>query len=317
MDSLSSSSADQRNTTEASTMQSLGRRTLNPQSVQDLHAGDSASVNAQFWLDRLPLRITAGWSMTAALLAAGLLWRPLDLAWRDLVLLWLLVDPLWGAIWRLAAGRTELLMLRQRTQKGRFWLPYLEAGSPAAQLFGGEGPTSLPLLYRIALPSVMLGLLVASALGVTALITTALVIGLGIVGWISGRVLHRPPVLFHALVMVGLPWWLTLNFLGVRTVTAQWSLHLALIVLWVIHTWGAERALLHVQDWLALSLMAGAAISIGVLLIIAQAPLWLALLAVLWLPTWLAVYQGRSLEGQQFWWLLAMLASANALGQVG
>ena len=317
MESLSSPSAGDQRTTEETNLQTLAQRTLNPPLVDDLHTGDSASVSAQFWLDRLPLRITAGWSMLAALLAAGLLWRPLDIGWSNLVLLWLLVDPLWGAIWRLASGRTELLVLRERPHAPRFWLPYMQPGSPAAQLFGAGGPTSLPLIYRIALPSVGIGLLVASAVGLPALVATGLVIGLGILGWISGRVLHRPPVLLHALVMVGLPWLLTLNILGVESTSNQWTLQLTLAVFWVLHAWGAERALIHEQDRLAVSLMAGAGIGIGVLLLIAQAPLWLALLVIIWLPTWLAIYQGRSLRGQQVWWLIAMLISANALGQTG
>ena len=111
MESLSSPSAGDQRTTEETNLQTLAQRTLNPPLVDDLHTGDSATVNAQFWLDRLPLRITAGWSMLAALLATGLLWRPPTIAWSSLVLLWLLVDPIWGSIWRLAAGRTESLTL--------------------------------------------------------------------------------------------------------------------------------------------------------------------------------------------------------------
>ena len=88
MESLSSPSAGDQRTTEETNLQALAQRTLNPPLVDDLHTGDSATVSAQFWLDRLPLRITAGWSVLAALLAAGLLWRPLDITWSNLVLLW-------------------------------------------------------------------------------------------------------------------------------------------------------------------------------------------------------------------------------------
>ena len=40
-----------------------------------------------------------------------------------------------------------------------------------------------------------------------------------------------------------------------------------------------------------------------------------ALMSVLWLPTWLLIYQRRSLERLNFWWLLGMLISGLALGQ--
>ena len=43
--------------------------------------------------------------------------------------------------------------------------------------------------------------------------------------------------------------------------------------------------------------------------------LWLAMLAALWLPTWLSIVQGRPMPRLQVWWLLAMLVSGLALGQ--
>ena len=64
-------------------------------------------------------------------------------------------------------------------------MPYLQPGSPATQLLGVGSPTSLPLLYRVALPSVLLGFLVASTLNVTALGLTGVAVALGLLGWIS------------------------------------------------------------------------------------------------------------------------------------
>ena len=293
------------------------RQTLLPPITSEQHLGDSATLNAQFWFERLPLRITAGWSLAAGLLAGGVLRAPGALSWQTLVLLWLLADPLWGAIWRLAAGRTESLRLPARTLGVRGRLPYLEQGSPAAQLFGSDGPASLRLLYRVALPAVLVGLLVASALGVPALVLTVVVIGLGVAGWISVRVLHLWPFLLQAIVAVGLPWLLALILLDVNGLSPDWNRQLALLLLWVLHMWGANRALAHTLDWPAIGVMAVAALGIGVLMVVAQAPLWLALLALLWLPTWLAAYQRRALQSQQVWWLLAMLVSTLALGQAG
>ena len=299
----------------------MGRieRIINPPIADELHLSDTATVNAQFWLGQFPWRQTAGWSLLAALLAAGLFWQPMDVAWRDLVLLWLLVDPIWGGIWRLAAGRTELLPLHGQAWSNEFWLPYLRRGSPAAQLLGDDGPASLPLLFRVALPTVLIAVLIASALGVTALWMTGLVVLFGVVGWIITRQLNRPPALLQSIVMVGMPWLLTLNLLGVPVGAGAGgqtgALQLALVLLWIIQTWGGMRTICYVDDWLGIGLMAIAQIGIGVLLVVAQAPLWLAVLVILWLPTWLAVYQRQSLRRQRIWWLLAMLVSALAIGQ--
>ncbi len=61
--------------------------------------------------------------------------------------------------------------------------------------------------------------------------------------------------------------------------------------------------------------MAGAQAGIAVLLVLARTPLWLAVLGVLWLPTWLAVYRQQPLRRVQIWWLAALLVSSAALGQ--
>ncbi|MEM7125276.1 MAG: hypothetical protein AAF702_03045 [Chloroflexota bacterium] len=52
-----------------------------------------------------------------------------------------------------------------------------------------------------------------------------------------------------------------------------------------------------------------------VMLIYLREPLWLALLGPLWLPTWLAYFQGQPLDRQPFWRLLALLLTAIAIGQ--
>lgn len=288
-------------------------RMITPNIARDLYLGDAATVNVQFWIGQFPWRLTSGWSLLAALLASGLVWRPLDLAWRDLVLLWLLVDPMWGALWRLAGGRGEQLRLHGRTWATEVWLPYLRRGSPAAQLLGGDGPASLPLLFRVALPGVLVALLTASALGLTALWMTGTVTLLSAIGWIMVRQLHRPPALLHSLVMVGLPWLLTLSLTG--AVDSDGNVQLTLAALWTLHAWGGARAICYADDWPGLALLAVAQIGIGVALVVAQSPLWLAALVILWLPTWLAVYQRRSLRRQRIWWLAAMLVSALALGQ--
>jgi hypothetical protein len=306
---------------EPSTWQRLiarTRRAIAPPVVHDLHLSSAATVNAHFWLSQFPWRITAGWSVAAALLAAGALWRPWDLAWRDVVLLWLLADPIWGSLWRLAAGRMELPAQRGRSWANDLWLPYLRPGSPAAQLLGGDGPASLPLLFRVALPGALVALVVASALGRTAVWMTATVMAITVVGWISARLFNRPPVFLHSVVMVGMPWLLTLSLFGTSFdgsgVDPQRAAPLILAALWTLHAWGGERAICFANDWLGMALMGAAQIGIGALLVTVRAPLWLAVLVTLWLPTWLTVYQRGSLARHRFWWLLAMLVSALAVG---
>jgi hypothetical protein len=58
-----------------------------------------------------------------------------------------------------------------------------------------------------------------------------------------------------------------------------------------------------------------AQIGIALLLIVGQAPLQLAVLSILWLATWLAIYRGRSLVSVQASWTAAMLVSAAAMTQ--
>lgn len=318
---MKASSSPAPKTTELSTWRRLAaqtRRVIAPPVADDLPLSSAATVNAHFWLGQFPWRITAGWSVVAALLAAGALWRPWNLVWRDVVLLWLLADPIWGSLWRLAAGRLELPAQRGRSWASDFWLPYLRPGSPAAQLLGGDGPASLPLLFRVALPGALVALVAASALGRTAVWMTAAVMVITVVGWISVRLFNRPPILLHSIVTVGMPWFLTLSLFGtsfgVGGVENQHTVSLALAVLWTLHVWGGERAICFADDWLGAILMGIAQFGVGVLLVTARAPIWLAVLVALWLPTWLTVYRRGSLARHRFWWLLAMLVSALAVG---
>lgn len=106
----------------------MWRTLTSPVAQGDLTLSSSATINAQFWFGQFPLRPTAAWAAVAALLATGSTTFGLTLGWRELALLLLLVDPLWGAIWRLAAGRLEMLPFRERDVPAMVWLPYLQTG---------------------------------------------------------------------------------------------------------------------------------------------------------------------------------------------
>lgn len=281
--------------------------------------GSSATINAQFWLGRFPLRPTAGWAVLAALLSVGLWRAPMQFEIRSIALLFILVDLLWGSIWRLAAGRTELLPLYAQATQESIWLPYIQAGSPAAQLLEWNYMTALPLLFRVGLPSVLLAGLLAAILDTMALGMTGLVLIITVLGWITRRALPLMLPFLHSLVTVLLPWLLALNIASyqqpVEKWYEQWSLPIILALLLTVHHWGEGCCLRLLNDRFGLGLMAVAELAILVLLIWVQAPLWLAPLVILWLATWLAVYHHQPLQRVSYAWLLSMLISALAVGQ--
>jgi hypothetical protein len=288
-----------------------------PATPDDLPLSSSATLNAQIWVSQFPLRPAAGWAVFAALLSLGLFVRPLGLDWREVALLLLLADPLWGSIWRLAAGRAEMLPLQAPDTRRSVWLPYLEPGSPAARLLGWDDQGVLHLVLRVVFPTVALALVVAWVLGQTALWLTLVVTVLSVGGWIARHSVHFIPAAFHSAVTVALPWGLAITQMGMGPGDERWIAHLALIALWFLHNWGEGRCLRQTGDRLGIALLAVGDIGLGVLLVAARAPLWLALMTILWLPTWLLVYQRRSLARLNFWWLAAMLLSGVALGQMG
>ena len=89
---------------------------------------------------------------------------------------------------------------------------------------------------------------------------------------------------------------------------------LVLIACWVIHQWGGLRNS-EEHDGLGLIGLAAAEITMCLLLIFARAPLWVAPLVILLLPTWLLAYQRQPLRRLRAVWLAAMLISAVAIGQ--
>jgi hypothetical protein len=280
-----------------------------------LRLGDSASLHAQFWFGQMPLRPTAAWSLVASVLASGFLAQSATLNWQTLALLLLLVDPLWGTIWRLAGGRRELLPLSNQAPWQSFWLPYLQAGSPAQRLLGWDRHAVLPLLVRVAAPSLLLAGIVALALGLPALWLTGLIGLLSVLGWTSRRALQMPPLLLQSLVTIALPWWLTRLQLASNGPEQGWFTPVTgLIVLYTLHHWGEGRTRLNPHDWLGWGLLALAEVWIAMLLILVGAPLWLLGLVICWLPAWVLIYQRQSLERANFWWLLALLTGAGAMG---
>jgi hypothetical protein len=279
----------------------------------------SATIAAQFWAEAAPWRMTAGWVMVAALLASGWLndWRSQN--WQAIVLLWLLVDPLWGALWRLAGGRPQLLALKAApsADEPQLRLPYMRDGSPAAQLMRLDENDSIPYLVRVAVPTLGLALIVAATLGLPALIFSGLAALLAVGGWTLRRTRALPPLLLHAAAMIVLPWLLVTLQAGVTAQDARWSAILWLSIFWTLHAWAEGRATLWPADKIAPWLFGTAQIGVLIVLILNRVPFWVPLTAVLLLPTWLRLLRRQPLAGPGGlapWWLAAMMSSALALG---
>lgn len=277
---------------------------------------ESGALAAQVWVNAAPWRVAAGWAALAGLLASGFLWEWQSVSFQRLVLLWLLVDPLWGALWRLAGGRSQALALPAGGAK-TLRLPYLQSGSPAAQLLALDESNALPYLFRIGAPTLALASVVALALGNAALLLTLAAALITALGWAQRRTWQRPPLLLQALVTVALPWLLALWEADRTGVNGYGALVVWLGVLWTIHHWGELRSLRLEDDRLAWIALGAADIGMVVLLIVAQAPFWLPILAILMLPTWLAAVRKQSPDGCNIWWLAALFVSALAVGQIG
>ena len=297
-----------------------GRRYRPSTSVLDATLSNSGVLNAQVWLGQVLWRPAAAWAMLAGLFSGGLFVQPVELAWSTVVLLLLLVDPLWGSLWRIAGGRLELLSLRDTRSQPHVSLPYLKPGSPAAKLLDRNTEDVLPVLFRVVLPAVLLALIVASALNAIAVGLTMAVLLCAGMGWISTRQAHRVPVLLHSLVSIGLPMLLAAlvigdSFAGIAQENALSAAQIALILLWTLHQWGTGRITRFSKETLGILVLGIADIGIGLLLLWVQAPLWLALWLVVTLPTWLLIYRRRPLRQAAVWQLCAMLVSASGVGQ--
>lgn len=359
-------------------------------------------VGLQVWSSHSPWRIAAGWSAIAGVLSMGLLtnlwdWQSL-LNWQVFVLAFLLIDPLWGSIWRFAWGRDGLLPLNNAQHGSRFWAPYLKSDSPAGRLLGiatgTEEPSEefekraddssngipksevfedfAPTLFRVGLPTVLLSLGIAATLHSSAIWLTGIVIILTVFGWLGRRTWGNPSTILQIVVTISLPWILAVYLLQDQLSQEQLAFagfdvrqfySFCLVGLWTLHCLGialARRSAVIAQaqsgdgltettaqqynaiepqvvqpqyarsgfgvnnfsQWVAnfskqpaAPLLILADVGIIILFLVLREPLWLAILAPLWLPTWFAYHQGAPVDRQPIWRLAAFLISAIAVGQ--
>ena len=156
-------------------------------------------------------------------------------------------------------------------------------------------------------------------LGLQAVWWTAILLAVTTAAWLVRQTFGPPPAILHSATVVILPWFLSLSLFGITAESQIWRSLVLIALFWFLHNWGEERLLLlsrrQTRDILAIALIALAEIGIALLLISTREPLWLAVLVVLWLPTWLAIFQRRVTVGLRYWWLFSILASAIALGQ--
>lgn len=287
----------------------------------------SALLDARIWFELSPWRISAGWSLLAAALAAR--GGDVIISLQVLVLLFLLVDPLWGSMWGGLSTPNALPQIRQTILRYQLWLPYLTPGSPAARLFGLQGPGVLSILFRSVTPSVLVAFVVAFVIGMPAVWATLVVVCLSVGSWLHRQVPLVPVPVLHSLVAVAVPWILALMIFGIDPWNGP---HWLLALLWTVHVWGSNRHLELSDERMGLVGMALAQCGMILLLLAGRVPLALAILGVLWLASWLAIYQGHhqlaepsqaktrreqqhSLAIAQPWWTAALLVSAAALSQ--
>ncbi|MDE0140162.1 MAG: hypothetical protein OXI80_13885 [Caldilineaceae bacterium] len=270
----------------------------------------SALLDARLWSELSPWRISAAWSLAAAALVVGIGELSQSVSPQTLVLLFLLVDPLWGNIWGGLATPEALPRIRLSLQHRRPWLPYLTMGSPAARVLGMHGPSVLAILTRAWLPCVAVAFAAAAAVGMPAVWATLAVLGLALTAWLQRHVALIPASVLHSLVVVAAPWFMGLTLFGLD----PWNgLYWALILLWTLHVWCANSSLDNPGALGGLAGMAVAQAGIALLLIFGRAPLALAVLCILWLATWVAVYRGQPLQNIQASWTAALLVSAAAM----
>lgn len=275
----------------------------------------SSLFSAQVWAEASFWRPAALWAGVAGVFSVGATMSSVD--WRTLALALLLVDVLWGSVWRLAGGRTQSLALPPGSLRRRVWLPYLQPGSPAARIFSGDHRDVWPLAFRTGLPAIVLALLAAAALGMEAILLTVAVVIIAVAGWTARHALGGIPILLAGMVSIGLPWLLLMLQMAPAGAEIEWLAPVMLLSCWVLHYWGEMLLLADSRAVQAMTLLGIAEIGVIVLLIIVQAPLWLAGVVLLFLPTWLTIAQGGQVgRRMQPLWLLALLLSALALGQV-
>ena len=209
-----------------------------------------------------------------------------------------------------------MLPLHERDVQLNVSLPYLQPGSPAALFLGKDERGVLHLIYRVALPTVMLALAISFVLGPAALWMTGTVIVVCLLGWLGRHVFGTLPASLHSLVTVALPWGLTLGQVGLTPAAEHWLNHVALLGFWFLHNWGEGRTVRATGDRLGTVLLGIADVGIAALLLLYRAHLcgWRRL-RYCGFPPGCTVYQHRHMNRLNFWWLLAMLISGLALGQ--
>lgn len=275
-------------------------------------AASSSIIDVRIWFDESPWRIAAGWTVLAAVLASGLSFANLLSQASTVALLFLLADPLWGSIWGLMSTPDSLPAIQRALGRSRVWLPYLRSGSPAARLFGMDGPSILVLIYKVALPAIFLALMVSYLLHPVALWLTVALVAVSTAGWLHQQIESIPIRILFVLATVALPWLLVVLVLGIE---AKLTVQLLLAGLWALHVWGSQGYQNDAANVWGLAALSVAQAGIGLLFIILQLPIWLVFLALFFLPTWLALYRGESLERVRFWWVAALLTSGLAMGQ--
>jgi hypothetical protein len=228
------------------------------------------------------------WRIGPAWVVLAAAWHGRPAAWSGFFLLQLataviLADSIWGAFWNVLRHDPGAAPMAVPAPHKQMRLPYATPHAPAARLARWLSDEAQPGHALQGWPlALMLSGLLALPLGRSALILTAAVVLVSLLGlaWVRRR--HRAPASLQALMMVTIPWLLGQSLVGPMT-----TLTLPLVVGFTVLVWGLVRSAQHTPvTWLApvglllvvcTLVVQGAPVAAGLTGMAASIPFWFGL----------------------------------------
>jgi hypothetical protein len=255
------------------------------------------------------------WRIGPAWVVLAAAWHGRPAAWSSVFLVQLataaiLADSIWGAFWNVLRHDPGAAPMTGRERQKPLRLPYATPRAPAARLARWLSDEAQPGQALQGWPlALMLSGLLALPLGRSALMLTAAVVLVSLLGLAWVRRGHPAPASLQALMMVTIPWLLGQSLVGPMT-TWTWPLVAGFTLL----VWGLVRSAQHTPvTWLAplgLLLVVGA-------LVIQGAPVGAGLTGMAAsIPFWFGLGRPGALRATDWAqihpWLLLTLALAAA-----
>jgi len=228
------------------------------------------------------------WRIGPAWVVLAAAWHGRPAAWSGVFLLQLataviLADSIWGALWNVLRHDPAATPIADLGQQKRMRLPYATPDAPASRLARWLSDEAQPGHALQGWPlALMLSGLLALPLGRSALMLTAAVVLVSLLGlaWVRRR--HPAPASLQALMMVTIPWLLGQSLVGPMT-----TLTVPLIGGFTLLVWGLVRSAQHTPvTWLApvglvlvvcTLVVQGAPVAAGLTGMAASIPFWFGL----------------------------------------